>query len=80
MFAGSQKPAKLFKHFKGSTYVLINDQVVDASIDGCAELVLYTDGEKLFVRPREEFYGLVPGTSEQRFTELDPLPPDLTND
>lgn len=58
---------RVFRHYKGKDYYLLN---VAKHTETGEELVIYTDGLKIYARPSEMFYGEVePGVS--RFEEID---------
>lgn len=72
---GRYKP-KLFKHHKGSTYCVLNDNVIDATnryanaLEDDRRMVLYTDGDLLFIRAHKEFFGKDADTGVARFSPV----------
>lgn len=71
------KTPQLYRHHKGSTFVVLQDNVIDTSHRFVSHpgderrLVLYTNGSQVFVRDRDEFFGVDPDTNERRFTPVD---------
>jgi hypothetical protein len=62
---------KIFRHYKGGYYRLITDQA-NMELTG-GKVVVYRNMEgKIFVRPWEDFYGMVVdnGEDKRRFEEL----------
>jgi hypothetical protein len=73
------KKPNLYVDVNGNTCAMLEDNVIDSSSsrasvgDDKHRMVLYTNGDELFVMSRTEFFGTDPDTGQRRFT---PLPQD----